>query len=458
MTGGKETEIDGVSATLTEEPVAAGNPCGVECGPHANHDTRPCFVRRGHGWPWIVAMAAVIGIGVGYGYARVVTATHDGVPAGTKASLGFASGAESSSQSGPAASHLGTISAELVRQSQVLRLTGSLVGDEQSNVASNTTGIVAEVRVDRGSVVKRGDVLVQLDPTDAKNKLAEGMALVDELKAKLTLSDESAPFVAEDQPEVKLAKASLELALSRRKRAERMVPSHAISDEDYDSANVECECAEQRYRKALQEVRKTYQEYQTHVVRLAALRKAVADATIRAPFDGLVVQKHVALGEQVTGGFIASKVVTVVRTDPLRLALTVPQQNVGQIQPDQQVLFRVDAFPNRTFEARVRYVSPVVTNDTRSLIVEAVVPNLESLLRPGLFATAELQLPEQKPVVLVPLVAVQKMDEVARVFVVRDGVAREQVVALGEDRPGQSGGHVGVDRQGSARGPARVGP
>ena len=60
------------------------------------------------------------------------------------------------------------------------------MADEQSNVASNVNGIVAEVRVDRGSVVKNGDVLVQLDPTDAKNKLAEGMALVDELKAKLS--------------------------------------------------------------------------------------------------------------------------------------------------------------------------------------------------------------------------------------------------------------------------------
>ncbi len=145
-----------------------------------------------------------------------------------------------------------------------------------------------------------------------------------------------------------------------------------------------------------------------------------------------MVQKHVAVGEQVTGGFIASNVVTVVRTDPLRLALTVPQQSVGQIQPGQKVIFRVDSFPDRTFEARIRYISPVVINETRSMIADAVVPNPDNLLRPGVFATAEVQLPEQKPQVLVPMAAVQKMNEVARVFVVRDGVARAQVIALGK--------------------------
>lgn len=441
--GGEETEINSVSTTLMEEPVAASNPCDLQCGeqsrPPTNQDAKPTPPSRGSRWPWIVVIAAAVGIGAGYGYARVATGSHGeasaraetGQRAG-KATLGFTSAANAGAQEDRATSHLGTISAELVRQSQVLRLTGSLTGDEQSNVASNVTGIVAEVRVDRGSVVRRGDVLVQLDPTDAKNRLAEGLALVEEFKSKLTLGDESAPFVAEDQPEVKLAKASLDLALSRRQRAERLMPSHAISGEDFDAAQAEHRSAEQRHRKALQDVRKTYQEYQTHVVRLAALRKAVADTTIRAPFDGMVVQKHVALGEQVTGGFIASNVVTIVRTDPLRLALTVPQQNVAQIKPDQKVLFRVDAFPDRTFEARVRYVSPVVTNETRSLIADAVVPNADGLLRPGLFATAELQLPEQKPEVLVPMAAVQRMNEVARVFVVQDGVARAQVVALGK--------------------------
>jgi len=96
------------------------------------------------------------------------------------------------------------------------------------------------------------------------------------------------------------------------------------------------------------------------------------------------------------------------------------------------VRFHVDSFPDRVFEAKVRFIAPIVTNDTRSMVVEAVAPNPDGALRPGLFATAELELRKQQPSVLAPLRAVQRTGEVDKVFVDRDGIAREQVVALGE--------------------------
>ena len=73
-------------------------------------------------------------------------------------------------------------------------------------MASNASGIAAEVRVDRGSLVHKGDVIVQIDPTDAKNKLAEGLAMLEELKARLGLTDDMTDFNPEDEPEVRLAK------------------------------------------------------------------------------------------------------------------------------------------------------------------------------------------------------------------------------------------------------------
>jgi multidrug efflux pump subunit AcrA (membrane-fusion protein) len=160
------------------------------------------------------------------------SATSESVTAnGEKASLGYADGnaAGKKSQTVP----YETTGVEVVKHFKTLRVTGSLAADELSNVASNVNGIVIEIRVDRGSVVKKGDVMVQLDPTDAKNKLSEGMALVEELKTKLSLSDDpSAPFIAEEQPEAKLAKAAWELAISRRKRADNLLPQKAISLDD----------------------------------------------------------------------------------------------------------------------------------------------------------------------------------------------------------------------------------
>jgi RND family efflux transporter MFP subunit len=173
------------------------------------------------------------------------------------------------------------------------------------------------------------------------------------------------------------------------------------------------------------------------MVRLAILQKAVADTTIRAPFDGWVAEKLVCVGEQITSGMQATKVVTLVRIDPLRLALTVPQQNIGAIEPGQTVWFHVDSFPDMKFEAKVRFIAPIVTNDTRSMVVEAVVRNPDGMLRPGLFATAELELSKKGSEIYAPTLAVQRRGEVARVFVVRDGVAREQVVALGDTERGR---------------------
>jgi RND family efflux transporter MFP subunit len=163
------------------------------------------------------------------------------------------------------------------------------------------------------------------------------------------------------------------------------------------------------------------------------MRKLLRDTTILAPFDGIVVEKHTALGEQVTGGFVASKVVTIVRTSPMRISLTVPQQHIASISPGQKVHFQVDSFPGKTFEGKVKYISPVVTNDTRSMVVEALTSNEDGLLRPGLFVTADLELPERQTHIFVPAESVQKVGEAARVFVVHGKDVREQVVALGKE-------------------------
>jgi RND family efflux transporter MFP subunit len=349
---------------------------------------------------------------------------------GGKANLGYANGKLTPEKTGKSPNYE-TTGVEVVKHNKTLRLTGSLAADELSNVASNVNGIVIEIRVDRGSVVKKGDTMVQLDPTDPTNKLKEGLALVEELKAKLSL-DDSKPFVAEEQPEVKLAKASWNLAMSRKKRAENLFPQKAISLDECEQIRSEAECAEQRYQAAILQVKQTYQLYKTNVTKLDAMKKSVKDTTIAAPFDGVVVEKHVALGEQVTGGFIASKVVTIVKTSPLRISLTVPQQHIVAIKPGQKVSFKVDSFPEKKFEAEIRYITPSVSSDTRSLVVEAVTLNTDGILRPGLFVTAELELPEQQAEMFLPVSAVEKMGESARVFIVHEDGVKEQLVALGK--------------------------
>lgn len=437
-----------MSTILVEEPTPAVNPLSLghtiekKPGDKKSADKPP----KPHSRTWLlIVVVAIIAGGAWYGHAWLAaadkgekaakTSAGENGRAGGKATLGFAADADAGAAKtakSTSAPRIETVHVEVVERSDTLRLTGTLIADERSSVASNTSGIAAEVLVDRGSIVHKGDVLVQIDPTDAKNKLAEGLALIDELKARLGIDEDLESFNPEDEPEVRLAKASAELAASNLRRAKDLYTKKVISTEAFDQSRTESELATQRYRQALFQIKQAYQACRTAQTKLAILEKAVADTTIRAPFDGWVAEKLVAVGEQISSGMQATKVVTLVRINPLRLALTVSQQDIGCIRDKQSVRFRVDSFPDRMFTGTVQYIAPVVTNDTRSMVVEAVVPNPDGALRPGLFATAELVLPQKGAEILAPVGAVQKLGEVASVFVVRDGVAREQVVALGD--------------------------
>jgi len=328
-------------------------------------------------------------------------------------------------------SKVSTISVIAKRQPQYLLVSGTLLAEKRAAVASNVSGLVSEVKVEKGDIVRAGQVLVQLDPTDAKNRLAEGLAMLAELKARLDLTDEST-FDPHQLPEVALARVAKEMAEASFDRVSKLYERKVVSVESFDQARTEYELALHRYRQALLQINQLYQSVQTAKARLAILQKAVQDTAITAPFDGLVADRHVEVGEYVSAGPQASKVVTLVKIDPLRLALSIPQQDVGKIRQGQKVLFRVDSFEAREFAATIRYIPPVVTTDTRTLVIEAEASNSDGLLRPGMFATARIQLDKQHDMLYVPGTAVLWEGDSARVFVVRDGVARQQVVALGE--------------------------
>jgi RND family efflux transporter MFP subunit len=392
----------------------------------------------------IVVIVAILAVGVGgilmgrslEGNRTKGGEDSPGKPAG-KVSLGYSKQANPAAASVPdrSKSDIPTARVESVTEETAIRLTGTLTADEKSDVASTANGIVQEVLVERGSLVEKGDVLVKVDPTDMKNMLAEGLAAVEELKAALGWDGRS-PFKVAEQPGVQMAKAALDLATTNYKRYSELFSQNAVSKAAFDQIQTEYDASQQRYQQALHQARQLYQSYHTALTRVDMLRKAVADTTIVAPFSGWVAEKFVSTGERVTTNPMGSgsKIVTLVRVDPLRLILTVPQQQVAAVREGQTVRFRVDSLPDRTFSGEVKFVGPSVESMSRSLTVEAVVANPDRVLRPGFFATAELMLAETKTELLVPASAVVKLDDVAKVYVVRDGKAVEQVVSVGDTR------------------------
>lgn len=326
---------------------------------------------------------------------------------------------------------------EAVARPLTLRLTGSLAADERSEVGANVAGIVSETRVDRGSVVKKGDLLVQLDPRDSQYALDEGESAAEELRVRLAL-DEGATFDPDKVPEVEAARLTMEMAEKTYRRSESLKKDNAIALEAFDQAEMEYRTAVHRHHLTRMQAKELYRRYRSAMTHLVTLRKALEDCSIRAPFDGWVAERNVSLGERVISIFPGAKLVTVLKIDPLRLSLTVPQQDLAQIRAGQTVMFQADAFPGRTFTGTVRYITPAVSSDSRSLCVEALVPNADAVLRPGLFVTAQLQLDGKQTEIYVPQAAVCNRGDVAAVFAVRGGVIREQIVSLGEPAGGRA--------------------
>jgi membrane fusion protein (multidrug efflux system) len=309
-----------------------------------------------------------------------------------------------------------------------IRATGTLTAEEQADVAAETAGRVVGAPVERGTPVAAGAELIRLSSTETDAQLKEAEANAAQIEARLGLTGREG-FDVNAVPEVQNAKASYDLAQSEFNRIKSLLDQKVVSQSEYDQRRTQMEAARQQYEAAKNGAEQQYQSLQAARARVALARKAVADTVVRAPFGGVVAQRLVSVGDYVTRGM---KVAQVVRINPLRVQLTIPEQFVSAVGVGQPVNFVVDAYPGRQFEGRVKYVSPALQAEQRALTVEAVVPNGGGELKPGLFATARIEQPEKTPGVLVPSAAVQASGGTSRVYVINGDHVDERIVTTGQ--------------------------
>ena len=320
--------------------------------------------------------------------------------------------------------------------------TGSLAADEQTDVAPTVAGKVISIGVDLGSYVKQGSVLVRLDDRDARIRLQQAEAQVAQAKSAVRQAEAKIGlrpgqnFDPTRVAEVQNAKVALELAEKNLRRFERLIETGDVSRTAYDAQKAQRDQLQQQYESQLTQAQQNYAAVQTAraavdaaQTQVSAARKAIADAVVLAPMNGYVSDRPVAVGEYVT---TSSKVVTIVRTNPLRMKIDIPEQAIGAVQPGQSVSLTVSALPDQTFNGRVARVSPSVTATSRTLTVEAEVENGNNMLKPGQFATVRILLPQSSPAVLVPARAVRTESGTSRVFVIKNGHADQRLVQLGQ--------------------------
>src|SRR5437667_10144142 len=309
-----------------------------------------------------------------------------------------------------------------------IRVSGTLMAEEQADVAAETAGRVVSTPIERGTAVAEGAELIRLSATETDAQMKEAEANAAQIEARLGLTARTA-FDANAVPEVQNAKASYELAQSEFNRIKALLDQRVVSQSEFDQKRTQMEAARQQYDAAKNGAAQQYQSLQAARARVTLARKALADTVVRSPFAGLVAQRMVSIGDYVTKGM---KVAVVVRINPLRAQLTIPEQFVSAVGVGQPITFEVDAYPGRQFEGRVRYVSPTLQADQRALTAEAIVPNPTNELKPGLFATARVQQRTATPAILVPAAAVRTTAGTSRVYVISGDRVEERIVTTGQ--------------------------
>jgi RND family efflux transporter MFP subunit len=347
-------------------------------------------------------------------------------------------GCKASSASGDAGARRGAavetrdvqvVPARVDRLVRAITVTGTLAAEEQVTVSMKVTGRLQDLYVDLGSRVKRGQVLARLIPTDFNLRQSQADAALQQARARLGL-----PLQGQDDhidPErssiVRSAKALLEEARLNRERTATFVARGISAKAALDSADAALQVADSRYQDALEEVRNRQAVLEQRRTELELTRQAVRDASLTSPLDGIVRERHVTAGQYLAAG---SPAVTIVRMHPLRLRVAVPERESQLVRLGQEVRVTVEGDAT-SYPGRVARVSPAIDEASRTLMVEAEIPNADGQLRPGSFANATIVSADSDQVVIVPASALVTFAGVDKVLTVKDGKVVEKRVTVG---------------------------
>ncbi|HNF96885.1 MAG TPA: efflux RND transporter periplasmic adaptor subunit [Pseudomonadota bacterium] len=264
---------------------------------------------------------------------------------------------------------------------------------EQADILSKQVGYLSAVLVDRGDVVKKGQLLALVRPSE----------LPDQLQAA--------------RGQLQQAEAALEQAKQNRTRIGALAPAGVVSTQELQQSSTalsQAEAAEAAARAQLQAV----------AVRLG-------ETKIESPIDGVIMQRRFDAGALV--GPQNGAIVTVGRVDPLRVFVAVREQEAAKVGIGQKVLLEVDAQPGEVFSGAVVRLSPGFDPLSRTLEAEVHLPNSDGKLRPGMYGRARIQVGLHKNTLTVPESAVQLSGDQRFVFVIVDGKAQRRAVTLGVD-------------------------
>ena len=268
---------------------------------------------------------------------------------------------------------------------------GTLNPNEEVIVSAEVDGILKDVRVDEGTVVSKGMLLSVIDDTDYSLEVK---------RAEAALRQAQATF----------ENTKLEFG-----RKQSLYKEQLVTQQQFDDVSTRLSLAEADVERAK--------------AALSLAKQKLIKTRIYSPLSGYIKEKKVSAGDYVRNG---TNLFVIIQNNPLKLNFTVTEKDAGKLRRGQDLTFRVDAFPGREFKGKVSIIYPSLEERTRTLLIEAQVPNPAGILKPGLFAHVILYTGAERNTVLVPIISLLYEGETIKVFVVEGDRVKERIVKTGQ--------------------------
>lgn len=272
---------------------------------------------------------------------------------------------------------------------RAIPLTGSLQARNQTVVKAKVAGEISELLVREGEAVRVGQVVARIDATEARTRVAEKLA------------------------DLEAARAQAQLADKTRANQEALLEQNYISQTAFDNALSNALVAEAKLKAV--------------GAQLALAKKALDDTVMRAPLAGIVAQRLAQPGERVP---VDGRILSLVDLAELEVEAAIPASDIPGVRIGQEVALVVEGFEDRAFAGRIDRIAPSTLAGSRSIMVYAVVPNHDGLLRSGMFAKGHVTI-ERRDTLVLPIGAVREEADGTVVYAVLEGALEKLRVQAG---------------------------
>ena len=326
-----------------------------------------------------------------------------------------------------------TVATALAKGREVQRMVesvGTFYPMDEAIISAEIEGRAEEVRHDLGDLVNAGEVLVRINDEEQRYQVAQSEAQLRQSLERLGLKSEKDRLAdAREAPDVRRAQAELNEADQRLKRTRSLVDQNIGAKSDLDAANSRQQAMKAAYDSTINQTRNLMQEVERFKAILDLQRKKLRDTTVKAPFKAFVKERQVTVGQFLRAN---TPLFVLVKTDPIRLRVEIPERQAPWIKLNQLVDISVEAFQGRKFQGKIWRISPTVDQTKRTFVAEVLVANAAGELKSGSYAKAHVPTSHTEKVTVLPQRAVYYVMGANKAFVVKDGVVESREVKLGD--------------------------